>query len=73
MDSEHIIKQFGKKLKELRLKKDWSQTKLGVEAGIEPQHVGKLERGLHEPGIVTVIMLTRALGCRPGELLDGLM
>jgi transcriptional regulator with XRE-family HTH domain len=71
MDSEHIIKTFGKNLKNLRQKKGWSQTKLGIEAGMEPQHVGKLERGLHEPGIVTAVMLARALECAIGELIPG--
>ncbi|KAA2242789.1 helix-turn-helix transcriptional regulator [Chitinophaga agrisoli] len=70
MDNERIIKAFGENLKSIRLKKGWTQTKLGVEAGMEPQHVGKLERGLHEPGIVTAVMLARALECNISDLIS---
>ncbi len=69
MDSEHIIKSFGETVKKMRLEKGWTQTKLAVEIGIEPQHLSKLERGLHEPGIVTVVFLAKALTCRVDELI----
>lgn len=74
MDNGKILKKFGNNLQKARKAKgkEWTQTKLAIEAGLEPQHYSKLERGLHEPGIITVLMVARALGCRPGDLLNDL-
>ena len=67
---EHILLSFGKKLRALREAKDWSQTKLGHEAEIEPQYVSRMERGKASPGLIVIVKLVRALGCNLDDLIE---
>lgn len=74
MDRDQLLKKFGENLKRLRKAKgkEWTHKKLGDMALIDPQHLSKLERGKHEAGVITVILLARALECQPGDLLNDL-
>jgi transcriptional regulator with XRE-family HTH domain len=47
----------------------WSQMELAVEAGLNYQVIGILERGVRPPTPVTLSKLARALGCRESALL----
>ena len=40
-----ILKQFGARVKELRLEKKWSQQELADEAGFHKNYIGMIERG----------------------------
>lgn len=55
------MRQFGKRLRELRQGKGLSQTDLARLARIHPMQVGKYERGEIHPGLETLAALSRAL------------
>ncbi len=62
---------FGKNLKKLRLKKkNLSQHKLGLDAGLDKNVVGNLERGETNPQITTLKALAKVLDVHPKDLLD---
>lgn len=72
MDRDQLLKKFGENLKRLRKGKELTHRQLADIIYVDPQHLSKLERGKHEPGIITIILLAQALECRPGDLLNDL-
>lgn len=64
-------KDFGKNLRKLRLKKKkLSQHKLSLDAGLDKNVVGNLERGETNPQITTLKALAKVLDVHPKDLLD---
>jgi XRE family transcriptional regulator, regulator of sulfur utilization len=57
-----ITRQLGKRIRELREARGWSQEQLAVEAGIDNSHLGKLERGDGNPTIELIVRIAAALG-----------
>ena len=66
--SNEIIK-FGKKLKEVRLKKDLSQGDVARILGVHRTYISGLERGARNPSLLTVQKVAKALGISPKKLL----
>lgn len=64
--------EIGKKIKLLRVKKEWSQEQLAAKAGIKQSHVSRLEGGIHTPSDLTIQKLADALGVHPGEIDPGM-
>lgn len=48
-------------LRKHRERKDWSQMRLAMEAGMHLNAVGNLERGTHNPTLRSVFILCRAM------------
>ena len=53
---------FGKKLKELRKSKGYTQQALAEKAGIDEKHLSRIENGKYFPTYVTLNKLLTALG-----------
>ena len=66
--SNEIIK-FGKKLKEVRLKKNLSQGDVARILGVHRSYISGLERGRRNPLLLTVQKVAKALGVEAKELL----
>jgi len=64
---------FAQRLKELRLKKNLSQTELGDLIGVHYTHIGRYERGLSIPKSDTMRTLAEALGVTTDYLFEGKM
>ena len=62
---------FPQRLKELRLKKNLSQTDLGGMVGVHYTHIGRYERGLSIPKTETLRGLAEALGVTTDYLFEG--
>ncbi len=60
----------GKKIKELRLKKRWTQQTLAHEAKISITQVNRVERNVNTARFSTVERLAEALGVDPDELIE---
>lgn len=65
---EKFIKQFGKKLKEIRLAKKVSQEELAGETGFELSQIGRIERGTVNTSLSHVAAIAKALKVKPSEL-----
>jgi transcriptional regulator with XRE-family HTH domain len=63
------IIQFGKKLREVRLKKNKSQGDIAKILGVHRSYISGLERGARNPSLLTVQKVAKALGVSPKELL----
>ena len=61
--------QFGKKLREARLKKDLSQGDVAKILGVHRSYISGLERGRRNPSLLTVHKVAKALGVSVNELL----
>jgi len=62
---------FGKRVRQLRLKKKWSQEKLAEESGLHTTYISGIERGKRNLGIENVVKLARALKVDTGKLFKG--
>jgi len=61
---------LGKRIRYLRLKKKMSQRDLGIEALMEKSTIQRIERGLMNCTINTLLRLANALGVSISSLLD---
>ncbi len=65
-------KSFGRRLRELRTRRGWSQEQLATEADISKNYIGEIERGENNISIYYISRLAAALGVTLGELFQGL-
>jgi len=63
------VLQFGKKLREVRLKKNKSQGDVAKFLGVHRSYISGLERGKRNPSLLTVHKVAKALGVSVNELL----
>lgn len=62
--------QFGKKLREVRLKKNLSQGDIARTLGVHRSYISGLERGRRNPSLVTVQKIAKAIGVSVSELVS---
>lgn len=65
-----IKNQFGKRIKEIRKSKGYTQEQLAEKIGIEPPNVSKLEKGLHFPLPENIEKISNALNVDVKDLFD---
>jgi transcriptional regulator with XRE-family HTH domain len=63
-----VARQFGKAVKELRLKKAMSQQQLADACGLDISYVGQIERGQRNPTLGVIQGLASVLGVKMSEL-----
>jgi transcriptional regulator with XRE-family HTH domain len=64
-----VARQFGKAVKELRLKRVMSQQQLADACGLDISYVGQVERGQRNPTLGVIQGLAAVLGVKMSELL----
>lgn len=64
---KRLKREFGKRLRKIRLEKKLSQRALALEADMEHKHVQRIEAGETNPTMTTIIALADALGIDPRE------
>lgn len=67
-----LIEIFGKVLKDYRLKAKMSQEELADLAGLHSTTISLYERGLRQPTLHTVFVLSRALEVYPSNFIEDL-
>lgn len=67
---ENEIIQFGKKLREVRLKKKLSQGDVAKILGVHRSYISGLERGARNPSLLTVQKVAKALGVTADKLIS---
>ena len=70
MDYGYLI---GKKIKEYRELKGWSQEDLAEKAGLSTKYIGYIERGIKIPKLKTFILLANTLGVSANDLLKDVL
>jgi transcriptional regulator with XRE-family HTH domain len=66
-----LLKALGKRVRELRKARGLSQERLAELADIHENHVRRIEAGTANPSYLVLVRIGKALGVRPGELIDG--
>ncbi|MDR0770273.1 MAG: helix-turn-helix domain-containing protein [Burkholderiales bacterium] len=65
-----IGKIFGKVLQQHRSQRDISQEELAFQAGVDRTFISRLERGIRQPTITTLISIGQALGVSAATLVQ---
>jgi transcriptional regulator with XRE-family HTH domain len=68
---KRAARKFGKRLRELRERRGWSQEELAIHADISKNYVGEVERGENNVSIHYIARLAHALGVTLGQLFEG--
>jgi len=63
---------FAHNVASTRARQKLSQSQVSSRSGIHVTEVSRIERGLRDPRVTTVIRLARALEVQPARLLDGI-
>jgi len=68
VDTSSANKQFGLRVRELRLARSWSQEELGAKCGIDRTYISGVERGVRNPTVTVVAAIAAGLNVRIEEL-----
>ena len=71
MPDSDVLQKFGDRVRELRLKGDWSQEEFAEECGLDRTYMGGIERGERNLGLRNVEKVAEALGITIAALMDG--
>lgn len=69
---DRAVKRFGENVRAARKAKGWTQEDLAHESGLATVQVSRIERGVREIRLTTLVRLLAALDIAPNRLLDGL-
>lgn len=61
--------QFSENLRRLRLAAGMTQELLSEATQLDPGEISRLERGVRNPRLSTIVRISRGLGVTPSELL----
>ena len=63
---------LGRRIRQLRIAKGWSQEQLAEESGLHTNYIGGIERGERNLSLINLDRLAKAFGISVSELLKGL-
>ena len=66
-----ILKRFGRRLRELRRSRRWSESELADRWGVDAAHVTEVEEGKAEVRILDLDRLAQVFDLSIAELLEG--
>jgi transcriptional regulator with XRE-family HTH domain len=69
-ERDSYSKAFGVQIRSLRLKAGFGKREFAREADVEYSLLGRIEDGLANPTMITIIKLAEALKIAPGNLLN---
>jgi HTH-type transcriptional regulator/antitoxin HipB len=69
---EGVVHAFGRNVRAARLARGWTQEELSDRADLAVVQVSRIERGVREVRLTTIVRLLVALEAAPNELFDGL-
>ncbi|QDV43893.1 anaerobic benzoate catabolism transcriptional regulator [Stieleria neptunia] len=69
MAAKEILSKVGKRVRDLREAKGWSQEELGFQSGLHRNYIGGIERGERNLALLNLEKLAKALGVHARDLL----
>ena len=69
MDEQRLKNAFGQELRKARKAVGISQEKLALQVGLDRTYISMLERGLRQPSLTTIFLLSPALGLSSVDLI----
>jgi len=69
---ERAVEGFGRNVRALRVERGWTQEELADRSGLTSVQISRVERGVREVRLTTLMRLLCALETTPGRLLKGL-
>ena len=67
-----ILERFGQRVRELRVKRGWSQDQFAHECGLDRTYMGGIERGERNLALRNIERIANALGVTISHLMAGL-
>ncbi|HEV7924522.1 MAG TPA: helix-turn-helix transcriptional regulator [Verrucomicrobiae bacterium] len=67
-----VAKQFGRRVRKARLKRELSQESLAAKANIDRAFLSGIERGVENPTLFTIQAIADALEVRVGNLMKNI-
>lgn len=68
--TEDIYRHIGRRVREERVQRGWTQEQLAEKAETHLSFIGQLERGIKKPSLLTLKKIANAFGTKAGDLLD---
>lgn len=72
MDQKAILESFGTRVREARTARAWTQEDLSAKSGLAVVQISRIERGVREIRLTTLLKLASALEVTTDELLADL-
>ena len=69
MDRDSATLKFGERVRSARDAAGWTQEDLAHATGLAVVQISRIERGVREVRLTTILRLVEALGVEPNELL----
>ena len=66
--SESVLQAFGRRVRQLRSERGWSQERFAEECGLHRTYIGGIERGERNVSLVNIEKIASALGVSIAEL-----
>lgn len=70
MINEFLLKEFGDRIKQLRLEKNLSQEKLSFATGFHRTYIGMIERGERNISLLNIAVFVKVFEINISKLLD---
>ena len=70
MTNEFLLKEFGDRIKKLRLEKNFSQEKLSFLTGFHRTYIGMIERGERNISLTNMAVFAKVFEMNLSELID---
>lgn len=70
MLNEFLLKEFGNRIRTLRIKKNLSQEALSFATGFHRTYIGMIERGERNISLINIAVFAKAFEMSISELLD---
>jgi transcriptional regulator with XRE-family HTH domain len=69
--SNAVWRQFGRRIRGLRLKQKWSQEEFAYRIGLDVSYLSELEHGKKEPCLTRIHRIAKGFGLSISELMKG--
>jgi HTH-type transcriptional regulator / antitoxin HipB len=69
VDEQAVKTTFGSNVRAARKARSWTQEDLAAKTGLAVVQISRIERGVREVRLTTVLRLSRALDASPNDLL----